>query len=97
MFPFLPALLLLLLQGPSNFERFLTNGLWWASTEAVVRSVEPESDEIRESVDLILPSVAPRAKPPVIRRVLFIGGPSIQLRDAVRRWEHARDGPAFKV
>ena len=97
MFPFLPALLLLLLQGPSNFERFLTNGLWWASSDAVIRTVAPESEEPTESVDLILPSVSLRTSLPVIPRRDCVGSPSVELRDAVRRFERARDGPAFKV
>jgi len=49
MLPLLPALILLLLQGPSNFERLAVNGRLPAALEAIQRQiVASESDSLTE-------------------------------------------------
>jgi hypothetical protein len=97
MFPFIPALILLLLQGPSNFERFLTSGIWWTGSEAVVRSVPVDAESVEELVAAVCALVKPAptaATKPVCRAVI---GATVEVQFGVRRFERVRDGPRFLV
>jgi len=91
MFPFLPALILLLLQGPAQFERVLAQGIWWAGSDAVVRSVSADIEATEEQADVIcLPVVRTAYVRLVVEKPTYIDR---RERDGAGRHERIRDGP----
>jgi len=72
MLPLLPALILLLLQGPSSFERLAVDGRLPAALEAINRQiVQPGSEKLSEREEQALASLIAAGTSAELTRVLM--------------------------
>lgn len=70
MLPFLPAILLLLLQGPSNVERLAVQGRLPAALDAVYRTVG-QTPTLREAEQVVLASLLAAGEDPELSDALL--------------------------
>lgn len=70
MLPFLPAILLLLLQGPSNVERLAIQGRLPAALDAVYRSVG-QTPTLREAEQVVLATLLAAGEDPDLSDALL--------------------------
>lgn len=70
MLPFLPAILLLLLQGPSNVERLMVQGRLPAALDAVYRTVG-QTPTLREAEEVVLATLLAAGEDPQLSDALL--------------------------
>jgi hypothetical protein len=70
MLPFLPAILLLLLQGPSNIERLAVQGRLPAALDAVCRTMG-QTPTLREAEQVVLASLLAAGEDPQLSDALL--------------------------